>query len=235
MSEREVPRSIRRETSFHSDTIDREAIEGTLYYLTERAANTMRRQGLEARHSRGEDPLLGFDRGERHTEAAPVDPARLRALRARARHPSRDPCSTGRPAPRGGRPHGVPAGPRCAPGASLRNAEGAGTGASMAGRVVSSVRRERRLLDSLDSIRGRYGYSSVVCGKSLAFPRNRRAGRPRLRPEDIETHEVRLDVLLRWAPFRSASHDPSRSEIGSSPSLQGPGWAPFRAASHGPT
>ena len=37
----------------------------------------------------------------------------------------------------------------------------------MAGEVVSSARRERRLLESLDSIRSRYGYSSVVCGKSL--------------------------------------------------------------------
>src|SRR5262249_21318616 len=49
VSRREIPRSIRRETSFHRDEIDRETIEGTLYYLLERAANTMRKLWLKAR------------------------------------------------------------------------------------------------------------------------------------------------------------------------------------------
>ena len=49
VSPREVPRSISRETSFHEHTADPQVIEGTLYYLAERAANTLRQLGLKTR------------------------------------------------------------------------------------------------------------------------------------------------------------------------------------------
>ena len=42
----EVPRSISRETCFHRETSDRHEIAGMLYYLSERAARTLRELGL---------------------------------------------------------------------------------------------------------------------------------------------------------------------------------------------
>ncbi|MGR3221009.1 MAG: DNA polymerase Y family protein, partial [Candidatus Anammoxibacter sp.] len=39
---REIPRTISRETTFHNDTINRNEIEGMICYLTERAMNTLR-------------------------------------------------------------------------------------------------------------------------------------------------------------------------------------------------
>ena len=167
VSEREVPRSIRRETSFHSDTIDREAIEGTLYYLTERAANTMRRQGLEARHI-GVKIRYTDSVEESATRKLPqstqLDSELFELARGilRAIHARRVALRLVGVVLTGFRRD---LGVRQA--LLFETLDGAGAGAGMAGRVVSSVRRERRLLDSLDSIRGRYGYSSVVCGKSL--------------------------------------------------------------------
>jgi len=49
VSEREIPRSISRETTFHRDTIDTDEIEGMLFYLTERATSAMRQLGLRCR------------------------------------------------------------------------------------------------------------------------------------------------------------------------------------------
>jgi len=49
IEEREIPRSISRETSFHEDTSEAEEIEGMLYYLVERAARAMRELGLKCR------------------------------------------------------------------------------------------------------------------------------------------------------------------------------------------
>jgi DNA polymerase-4 len=49
ISAREIPRSISRETSFHQDTIASEEIEGMLHYLAERAACTLRKLGLKTR------------------------------------------------------------------------------------------------------------------------------------------------------------------------------------------
>ncbi len=43
------PQSVSRETSFDPETADRDVIEGMLFYLLERAAATLRRQGLRAR------------------------------------------------------------------------------------------------------------------------------------------------------------------------------------------
>ena len=49
VDEREIPKSISRETSFHENTTDLREIEGMLYYLTERAAKPLRELGLVAK------------------------------------------------------------------------------------------------------------------------------------------------------------------------------------------
>jgi DNA polymerase-4 len=49
VTEREVPLSISRETSFHRDTADRAEIEGMLEYLTGRACRTARELGIRPR------------------------------------------------------------------------------------------------------------------------------------------------------------------------------------------
>ncbi|MBD3161055.1 MAG: DNA polymerase IV [Candidatus Eisenbacteria bacterium] len=49
VSEREVPSSIRRETSFHQPTIERRELIGMLHYLSTRAGREMRRLGLACR------------------------------------------------------------------------------------------------------------------------------------------------------------------------------------------
>jgi DNA polymerase-4 len=49
VSEREVPVSISRETSFHRDTADRTEIEGMLEYLVGRACRTARELGIRPR------------------------------------------------------------------------------------------------------------------------------------------------------------------------------------------
>ena len=49
VSVREIPGSIRRETSFHHPTIDRKELVGMLHYLASRAGREMRRLGLACR------------------------------------------------------------------------------------------------------------------------------------------------------------------------------------------
>jgi len=49
IAEREIPKSISRETAFHEDTADTSEIEGMLYYLIERAARSMRALGLKCK------------------------------------------------------------------------------------------------------------------------------------------------------------------------------------------
>lgn len=73
ISQREIPGSIRRETSFHTPTIDPAEMEGMLHYLCSRAMHEMRRLGLSARtfrvHLRYED-MEGEARSQ--TLAAPT-------------------------------------------------------------------------------------------------------------------------------------------------------------------
>jgi DNA polymerase-4 len=49
VSEREIPLSVSRETSFHRDTADRAELEGMLEYLTGRACRTARELGIRPR------------------------------------------------------------------------------------------------------------------------------------------------------------------------------------------
>jgi DNA polymerase-4 len=154
VTRREIPRSIQRETSFHQDTIDRTIIEGTLHYLTERAANTMRRLGLRARQV-GVKVRYGDDVEESATRKLPA-PTEIdseifdHALRIlKSIHTRRAALHlvgmvlTGFVADSG-----------------FRQLE-------IAGDAAASSRRERGLLESLDAIRERYGHASVVCGRSL--------------------------------------------------------------------
>ena len=46
INEREIPRSISRETTFHNNTINLNEISGMVHYLTERAMNTLRSLNL---------------------------------------------------------------------------------------------------------------------------------------------------------------------------------------------
>jgi DNA polymerase IV len=154
VSRREIPRSIQRETSFHQDTIDRTTIEGTLHYLTERAANTMRRLGLQARQA-GVKVRYGDGIEESMTRKLPspteidseIFDFAMKVLKVihtrRAALHLVGVVLTGFIADNG-----------------FRQLEIIGTAAA-------SSRRERGLLESLDAIRERYGYASVVCGRSL--------------------------------------------------------------------
>jgi len=160
ISQREIPRSLRRETSFHQAATDRPTIDGMLYYLLERAANTLRRLRLEARQ-------LGVkirysDGGEEKRTRKLLVPTQLDAelfdLAVKILHQ----LYTRRVALHliGVILTGL------TPSNDLRQLDlFEGTHSSL--RSLTETRRERRLLQSLDSIRERFGYASVVCGRSV--------------------------------------------------------------------
>jgi DNA polymerase-4 len=75
ISQREIPKSISRETAFHDDTADIAEIEGMLYYLVERAARAMRALGLKCR-ALGVRLTYSDRQGERATRGLP-SPTRL--------------------------------------------------------------------------------------------------------------------------------------------------------------
>ncbi|MBI4604019.1 MAG: DNA polymerase IV [Planctomycetes bacterium] len=156
ISRREVPRSIQRETSFHEPAIALDVIEGTLYYLTERASSTLRRLGLVA-HQLGVK-IRYADRVEESAVRKLPAPTQLdqglfafavRLLRSlfvrRAALQLVGVVLSGL---------GLDSGLR-----QLSLLEGVGS--------TAGLRREARLLESLDTIRERYGHASVVRGKSL--------------------------------------------------------------------
>jgi DNA polymerase-4 len=166
VSRREVPQSIRRETSFHEAAIDSETIEGTLYYLTERAGNTLRHLRLQARQVgvkiRYRD---GLEESATRKISSPTQVDRalfaaalriLRMLRTRrvALHLV-GVTLTGLQLDAGIRQ------------AELFPGESPSGGQDAIEQAISGRRREERLLESLDTIRRRYGYASVVCGRSL--------------------------------------------------------------------
>ncbi len=151
VEEREIPRSVSRETSFHAETTDRREIEGMLFYLSERAVWTVRKLGLEARTVTVRIRYAGGG-GEslRRSLPFPTDlhpPVLRRALR------SLDEIDTRREAL-----HlvGVALTGIALPKArqiDLYDEEGA--------------RRAEGIAHALDRVRERFGYSSVVVGKSL--------------------------------------------------------------------
>lgn len=176
ISPREIPRSIRRETSFEGDTTERETIQGTLHYLTERAANTLRELHLDA--TRLGVKIRYRDFVEEIASRKLPAPTQLdseifgRALKLL------DALYTRRAALRlvGMSLAGL------APSGRFRQSElfamddlvdgddskGGSDPTELPGATrIPQQRRELRLLESLDAIRRRYGYSAVVCGKSL--------------------------------------------------------------------
>jgi len=148
---REVPRSVSRETSFHRDTSDRREIEGMLFYLTERAARTLRALGLQARtvhvrlrYTGGTSEAISRSLHEATALHPPLFRLSLDLLhriyrrRESLHHVG---VALSRIAPRGGRQIGL-----CG---------------------EEEARRAEELSRALDTVRDRFGFSSLLVGKSL--------------------------------------------------------------------
>ncbi len=151
VAEREIPKSISRETTFHRPTADGAEIGGMLYYLTERAARFLRTRGLEARtvavRIRHSD-LRGAAASETLAQPTALDPV-LFHLAARL-------LRTVWKRRVGLRQVGVRL-ERVSPAAPSQ----------MDLLNEASDARQRRMVDGLDGIRSRYGHSAVVVGRSL--------------------------------------------------------------------
>jgi DNA polymerase IV len=151
VSVREIPASISRETSFHADTIDPEEIAGMLYYLTERAVRTARGLHLKARtvttrirysDSGGDAASRSLARpSDRDQEIYDVAMSLLARL-----HTRRESL------------HGV--------GVVLSSFVPDAAGQLD---LFDGGRGPRldRLYESLDRVRGRFGHSAVVAGRSV--------------------------------------------------------------------
>jgi DNA polymerase-4 len=190
---REIPRSISRETSFHEDQTVPEEIEGMLHYLSERAANTLRKLGLKTR--RVEVKLRYADHQEVVGGRSLPAPTQIDeeifetalALR-RSLHTRRVALrlvgvALSRLSPDDGTHELDLFGGVCGvvPASPLHRPRGdglPGTGGEDAGsrredlveEVLEGLERRRRALSlcrSLDRLRERFGYSAVVSGKSL--------------------------------------------------------------------
>lgn len=164
--EQEIPRSISRETSFHEHTVDRQTIEGMLSYLAGRATNTLRDLGLRAGELQVKisysDPGNGSLRSLKRLPApASLDseifrPALevYRSLHTRRVALRRIGISLGRLITDDGLRQ-LDFSDLC----SLRE--------NRAAQTTAAYRKETALLGSLDSIRQRYGHSSIITGRSL--------------------------------------------------------------------
>lgn len=151
ISRREIPKSISRETCFHRETTDRREIEAMLFYLSERGTGTLRDLGLAAktvtvkiRYSdfTGESSSKSL---ERHTDLDD-EVYELACEVCRRIHTRR---------------------------VSLR-----GIGVILSNFRTMGVeqpelfdgegrQRRMRLYHTLDAVRRRYGYSSIIAGRSL--------------------------------------------------------------------
>ncbi len=145
-----LPRSITRESSFEQATDDADHIEGTLYYLTERAANALRRRGLAARTVGVKIRYPDRVTAERRTTLpAPawLDPELFRAARDlyRGLHTRR------------ARLHLV--------GMALTNLSP--RGARQGDLFLDGPRDPAALYRGVDRIRERHGFSALVAGPSL--------------------------------------------------------------------
>ncbi len=184
ISRREIPRSISRETSFHEDTISIEEIEGMLHYLCERAANTLRKLGLKACRVEVKlryadfQPVAG---GRTLPTPTQIDGELLDVALGlrRSLHTRRAalrlvgvtlsklvPDDGTRPLDLCNLPPRSPRGDGDLPPHSPRGDGGIDDLES----ILLAARERRRALGlcrSLDQIRERFGYSAIVCGKSL--------------------------------------------------------------------
>jgi len=181
ITRREIPRSISRETSFHEDTISTEEIEGMLHYLSERAGNMLRKLGLKTRRVEVKLRYADFQAaagGRTLTTPTQVDGEILKAaLQLRRSLHSRRAAlrlvgvTLKRMVPDDGtRLCILP--PRSPQGDGLQHpvAGGGSSGEDVMEEILRAAaghRRALRLCRSLDRIRERFGYSSVVSGKSI--------------------------------------------------------------------
>jgi DNA polymerase-4 len=151
--EREIPKSISRETSFHTDTIDPYEIRGMLSYLCGRGTKTLRDLGLlgrtvtvKIRYSDGQSEAVSrslpeptaIDREFQEMAKTLLEKAHTR--RASLHHVGIG--LSGISLDRSGQP-------------GLFDAE--------------ETRRWRRLDRCVDTVRDRFGYSSIVAGGAIEF------------------------------------------------------------------
>jgi DNA polymerase-4 len=148
---REIPRSVSRETSFHRDTSDRREIEGMLFYLGERAARTLRTLGLEARTVHVRIRYAGG--GSESTARSLARPTALYPPIARVASDLLARLYTRREALHLAGVALSNIAPRTARQADLYDEEAA--------------ERDEALSRALDEARDRFGFSSVVAGRSL--------------------------------------------------------------------
>jgi DNA polymerase-4 len=147
----EVPKSISRETCFHRETCDRREIEGMLYYLAERAARTLRELGLAAKTVTVKIRCSDFT-----GESASKSLARWTDLDNELYALASGIC--GRIWRRRVSLHGI--------GVILSHFKP--TVGGQPELFDGENRRKRtRLYRALDEVRKRYGYSSIIAGRSL--------------------------------------------------------------------
>ena len=166
LNAKEIPRSISRETSFNEHTVDRQAIEGMLSYLAQRATNTLRELGVKAGQLQVKisysDPAAGSCRSLKRLPAPTVLDSEIlrpalelyRGLHTRRVALRRIGISLGRLATDDG----------------LRQLDFEELCSSRANRregTPAPCREEAALLAGLDSLRRRYGHSCIITGRSL--------------------------------------------------------------------
>jgi DNA polymerase-4 len=147
----EIPKSISRETCFHRETTDRREIEAMLYYLAERGTSTLRELGLAAKTVTVKIRYSDFT-----AEAASRGLARHTDLDDEVYAPACDICRQ----------------------MYRRRVSLRGIGVVLSGIAAAKeeqtelfdreARRKRtRLCRVIDEVRRRYGYGSVIAGRSL--------------------------------------------------------------------
>ncbi len=150
VSRRELPRSIRRETSFGEPATEGDVLEAMLHYLTERATGRLRSLGARARALRVHLYWADGGRAARSTRLPGAGEASTEAIFAHARALLGGLC---------GRRLGV------------RNlgVEVSRLHIEPAAQLGLFARREReaRLESAVDSVRQRFGFQSMVRGRSL--------------------------------------------------------------------
>lgn len=168
---REIPNSISRETSFHEHTVSRDTIEGMLHYLTERAANTLR--SLELRASALEVKLCYSDRaaGSPRSSRRLPEPTNIDSKIFQSAIDLYRTLHTRRVALRriGVALRGLvnDNGLRQLQFNDLCDQQGLALKSPDSSKPADSYRIESSLLDSLDTIRERYGHSAIIMGRSL--------------------------------------------------------------------
>ncbi|MFZ1948397.1 MAG: DNA polymerase IV [bacterium] len=156
-----LPKSISRETTFARDTIDREEITATLYYLTERACRAARAIGavpatveVRVRYADGEADA----RRAAYREASVLDRVAF-TLANRGFTAAWRRCRV--------RLVGITLAGLAFPGAEEQWLGGVWDAAAGATADEAKLDRLKPLYSSLDSIRAKFGHSAVIAGRSV--------------------------------------------------------------------